>query len=307
MTRPDRDVLASEMAMLDEMLRSIDADRVLERSGLEARRDRLADELAALPDTPKHVMLTFGGAPVRSSEAIQADFAGEAIVLFNKAIATISASLSSSLGETGPLRQAASRQLEIVGTVPGSFGFELELPEPERPTLPGVPGADPMEQSLETTLLMIREANGGNEEQLSELLGELHPRAAKRVHDFVKHVVDRNAIFTMRFGAHRVAVASPEEGLAVLETLREDHIERDDIEVDAELIGVLPEARRFEARLLEDGSLVRGRIDPGVGDPGELLRSWLDQRARLSLRKTTLRKVRASYVLTGIAPSHATA
>ena len=48
MTYPERDVIRTELAMLEDMLRVIDPDRVIERESVEARRDRVRQELEQL-------------------------------------------------------------------------------------------------------------------------------------------------------------------------------------------------------------------------------------------------------------------
>jgi DNA-binding protein H-NS len=46
-------VMETELAMLEEMLRLIEVDRVIERESVEARRDRVRQELERLgPEDP---------------------------------------------------------------------------------------------------------------------------------------------------------------------------------------------------------------------------------------------------------------
>lgn len=299
MSGEDRAMLESEIAMLDEMLAKIGPGRVIERVGLEARADALRAELSALGELPPRVLLTFRGEPVVGTRAILAEFGGKAAALFSEAVATVSASSSTQLGSTGPLPQGAERQLRIVGTAIGSFGFELELPP--REALPGL--LPEMPDAVESTLALIRGAQAGDEDALSELIAEIHPRAAAKVHAFVKHVTDRNAGFAVSFGEQRAAVRDPQEGRAVLEALREDQIQQGELAIEARLSGVLPDARRFEARRESDGALLSGRIDRSAGDPEALLRAWLDTPARLQLRETRVRSGRPSYVLLAIEPA----
>jgi hypothetical protein len=299
MTFDDRAMLESEIAMLDEMLAKIGSGRVIERVGLEARAQALRAQLSALGEALPRVLLTFRGEPVIGTRAILAEFGGRAAALFSEAVATVSASLSTQLGSAGPLPQGMDRQLRIVGTAVGSFGFQLELPQPE--ALPGL--LPEMPEAVESTLALIRGAQAGDEDALSELIAGLHPRAAAKVHAFVKHVVDRNAGFAVSFGEQRAAVRDPQEGRAVLEALREDHIQQQEIAIEGALSGVLPDARRFEARRASDGALLSGRIDRSAGDPDELLTTWRGKPARLQVRETRVRSARPSYVLLAI---HAT-
>lgn len=301
MNSADRAMLESEIGMLEEMLERIDEGRVIERVGLEARVKGLREELAALPQAAGRVGLTFRGDPVIENRSILAEFAGKAAALFSEAVATVSASLSAHLGSAGPLPQGAERQLRIVGTAIGSFGFELELPQRDPQLLPGLlPG---MNDAIEATIALIHAAQAGEEDQLSELIADTHSRAAAKVRAFVEHVVDRNAGFSIRFGDRRADIVDAKEGRAVLEALRPDQILQQETALQATLIGVLPDSRRFEVRRADTGEVLRGRIGREAGDPTELLHMWLDRPARLELRETRVRSAHPSYVLLGIRSS----
>ena len=291
-------MLESELKMLDEMLATIDEERVIERVGLEARREALRAELASLPRLPARVSLTFGGQPVEGNRAILAEFGGRAVALFTEAVATVAASLRTELGSAGPLPGGGEHGLRIVGTATGSFGFDLELPPDQPPALPGLP-ADPNVEAVDTTLALIDQAMVGDEEALSELLSTLHPRAAAKVQDFVRLAVDRHALFTVRFGEKRVAVHDEEAARRVLQALHTEELEQSEIRVEATLTGLLPNARDFECRLESDGAVLRGKIDRGLGE-ASALKAHLDRPATLSLRETRLRAARPRYVLLAV-------
>lgn len=89
--------------------------------------------------------------------------------------------------------------------------------------------------------------------------------------------------------------------------LREEHEDRatllipqEELAIEGMLVGVLPDARRFEARRASDGALLSGRIDRSAGDPDELLTTWRGKPARLRVRETRVRSARPSYVLLAI-------
>ncbi|MCB9598367.1 MAG: hypothetical protein H6719_36975 [Sandaracinaceae bacterium] len=286
-------MLGSEVAMLEEMLRDIGPDRVIERIGIEQRLKARRADLAALGPEQPRLLLTFRGDPVERNRAIHAEFGGKAAALFSEALATVSASLSTQLGSAGPLPQVAERHLRIVGTAVGSFGFEMELPPPNPEQLPGL--LPDMSDAVNSTLALIREASAGDEDALSEVISATHPRAAAKVQEFVRHVIDRNALFGVTFGEQRVAIHDVAEGRVVLDSLSTDQIQQDDVTAVGELIGVLPEGRRFEARR-DDGEVIRGRIDRSL-DAHALSLKWLRVPAALHLRETRVRSARPSYVL----------
>ncbi|MCC6877205.1 MAG: hypothetical protein IT378_23065 [Sandaracinaceae bacterium] len=300
MTSSIREFIEAEIGTLDEMLADIEPGRVIERSGLERRRARLAKELAELPPELPRVVLTFAGEPVLDRHGILADFGGKAAALFSEAVATVSASLTTTLGRAGRIPQAADRQLRIVGTAHGSFGFELEMPPPNPQELPGV--LPQMSDAIEATLAMIREAAAGNSDELSRIIADTDARAAAKVQSFVKHVIDRRATFAARFGEHRVAVRDETEARTAFEALREDQIRQEEETKDCTLLGVFPEALRFELRT-DQGVVLHGRIDHEAGDPAELQSRWLNKRVRARFRVTRLRNAHPSYVLLSLGPS----
>lgn len=52
MTYPTREVMQTELAMLEDMLGAIEPDRVIERTAVEARRDRVRQDLERLGTDP---------------------------------------------------------------------------------------------------------------------------------------------------------------------------------------------------------------------------------------------------------------
>lgn len=296
MSSQARALLASELAMLEDMLANIEEGRVIERGGLAARRDAIRDELARLPQAYPTVSLTFRGAPVEASRSILAEFGGRAVALFTEAVATVAASLTTELGSAGPLPGGSDRQLRIVGTAIGSFGFELELP-PAEPGLLDHFFPDPVAEAVDTTLSLIDQAMVGDEDALSEVFSTIHPRAAGKVQDFVRLAVDRHALFSLRFGDKRVVVPDEEAGRRVVKALRTDELQQKDIGLDATLTGILPNARDFECRveIVEEAEVLRGKIDR-LADISAL-KALVDRPVRLRLRETRLRAAHPRYVL----------
>ncbi len=296
MSSAARSLFESELAMLEDMLANIEEGRVIERLGLAARRDAIRDELARLPQAFPTVSLTFRGDPVEASRSILAEFGGRAVALFTEAVATVAASLTTELGSAGPLPGGSDRQLRIVGTAIGSFGFELELPPVEPGLLDGfLP--DPVAEAVDTTLSLIDQAMVGDEDALSDVFSTIHPRAAGKVQEFVRLAVDRHALFSLRFGDKRVVVADEEAGRRVVKALLTDELQQKEIDLDATLTGILPNARDFECRAEEGGEAVlRGKIDRSLADLSSL-KALLDKPVRLRLRETRLRAARPRYVL----------
>jgi len=284
--------------MLEEMLARIPAGRVIARSGLASRAAQLREELARLPAEGRRFDLTFRGEPVEGSRSIVADFAGRALAAFSDAVATIAASFEGELGAAGPL-PAGDRSLRMVGPALGSFGFELEIPAGPAPAaqmsmLPDA--ANPMEQAVDLALTLIDAAQGADEEKLSDAIAEVHPRAAAKVRDFVKLVVDRRATFTLRVGARTAGLADSDAGRRTLLSLQLEDLTEDRRTVRGQL-WVLPHHRQFELKVGD--RVLKGRLARDIQDPSSLPAG---AEVVVELRETRLRAARPRYTLLSVLP-----
>jgi hypothetical protein len=190
--------------------------------------------------------------------------------------------------------------LRIIDTAQGSFGFELELPPavPESNQLSMLAAkSDPYEQAIETTFALIGDAAESDEEGMSDLIAEIHPRAAAKVCAFAKVLSDHGALFAAEFEGKQVRLRELIDVQRVLEALRaEDICEREDKRV-GKLLGILPETRRFECRF-EDGKVVTGKVDRTVPDIGDFKTAWENKRAFLHFRIVSVR-MNERFILTG--------
>ncbi len=292
MSYPTREVIRTELAMLDEMLEELEPGRIIERGTLEGRRNKLQEHLDALPVEPKLVSLTFAGQPVEGSRSILANFGGKATELFSQAVAAIDAGMEAPLGTVGPVPRSRDRQLRIVGTALGSFGFLLEPPrEPAQLALStGDTGGDPATAAV----VLLKQAHDGNENAMATLLSAI-PRPMSALRRFVKYVTDNRATFNVQYGSHRAGIRDVEEGRAMLELLRDDQLTREEKTLQVVLRGVLPETHRFEA--VSDGATIEGAISAGVAV--DRLRQLVDSEIAIHVRVTQFRQNPAKYVLTG--------
>jgi hypothetical protein len=249
----------------------------------------------------KPLVITFRGTPVEGTRSIEAGFASDAIRAFIDATETVAASLTiAELKDRGPLPGAGKRTLRIVDKAVGSFGFELELPPDESAeTLPLLkdisPPVDPYEKAIMSTLALVEEGSRRDEDSISDLVAEIHPRAAQKVRAFAKILSDSHALFAAEFEGRRVGLQSHDDVQRVLDALKEEDISEDTLVENGRLIGVLPESRKFECRL-QDGSVLSGRLDRTIADAAEYKRQWDEKRARLTFRVVKVRST-ARYTL----------
>lgn len=293
------DHIRSEIGMLEEMLARIPTGRVIQRVGLEGRIARLREELARLPPEGKRLDLTFRGEPVDGARSIVAEFAGRALAAFSDAVATIAASFEADLSATGRLPGGGDRSLRIIGPALGSFGFEMEIPpaparEPQMSILPD--SATPMELAVELAMTLIDAAQAADEEKLSDVIAEVHPRAAGKVREFVRIVVDRRATFNVRMGARKAGFTEIDAGRRMLDSLRVEDV-KDESHMIRGHLWVLPHGRQFE--LKAGDRLLKGRLGGGITDPSALPAG---AQVVAEVRETRVRSAKPRFTLMAVRP-----
>jgi hypothetical protein len=280
MSSKERDFVRSEVTTLEGLLSSLSEERIIERIGIEERLAQARERLAELEARPlaRSLPITFRGAPVEGTRSIDAGFGSAALKAFIEATDTVAASLvSEALRGRGRL-PGTGRSLRIVDTAQGSFGFELELPPPtpDEPQLEleGLDqGPDPYVSAIATTFALLADAAVSDEEGVSDVVAEIHPRAAAKVQAFAKVLSDAGAGFAAEFDGRRVRLNEGDDVQRVLDALRDEDISEDTEQHVGMLLGILPESRRFECRL-SDGRLISGRVDRAVPDMSDFKATW---------------------------------
>jgi len=234
MSSKERDFVRSEVATLEGLLSSLSEERIIERIGIEERLAQARERLAELEARPlaRSLAITFRGAPVEGTRSIDAGFGSAALKAFIEATDTVVASLvSEALRGRGRL-PGTGRSLRIVDTAQGSFGFELELPPPtpDEPQLEleGLDqGLDPYVSAIATTFALLADAAVSDEEGVSDVVAEIHPRAAAKVQAFAKVLSDAGAGFAAEFDGRRVRLNEGDDVQRVLDALRDEDISED--------------------------------------------------------------------------------
>jgi hypothetical protein len=295
MSLREHQFLQSEIATLEGLLADLSEDRVIERVGFEHRLHEARERLQQLLSEPqaRSLPITFRGDPVEGSQSIDATFASEALKAFVAATDTVAASLTTQdLKSSGRLPGSRQRTLRIVDTALGSFGFDLELPPPELPE-----PADPYAEAIQTTFELIRRAATSDEGTISDLVAEIHPRAAAKVRSFAKVLADHQALFAAEFEGHDVRLNNPQEVQHILDALDETSISEQEQTLTVTVQGILPDGRQFEARL-ESGELIKGTVDRSLPEVVAFKVAVENHTMPLRFRIVTVRSNRR-YVLLG--------
>ncbi len=296
--------LNSEINELESILAEIPADRVIDRMSFEARLKNAKQEISGINPglLPKKARLTFRGNPVLGSHGIAAEFASKASGCFTEAFSAIVAGISDNLRYMGPIPDKQKNQLIITGTAIGSFGFEYELPAPsagEDPTQPEMNFGTPQKTDVAMQRLgqLFRVASQGSDDDLSELVDEIHPRAVKKVAEFLTYIAEQEAWCGLEFHESFFRFAGSQEVRDSAVRLNADNIREITEEFTGCFEGALPTSRTFEFKPINQSGVLRGKVGPDISDPNAINRDYLYKPARVSLSVVQVGQGRPRYTL----------
>ena len=273
--RHERKILLSEIKELDAILASIPDENVIERVSFEARlsKARVALEKCSFGAESEKTFLTFRGAPVFGNQGIAADFGTKASGYFADAFAAIVAGMRDKLRYMGPIPDKAQNQLKITGVAIGSFGFEFELPKLD-PNLFSESGGS--EEALETLLLLLEKSAQGTDDEVTEIVHSVHPRAVRKVVEFLDFLSKRGAWCGLEFKRHFFRYSNLEQLQFARERLSEGNIKHTTEKYQGRFEGSLPKPRTFQFQPIDDDAPILGRFDASI-DSHAINRDWLDQ------------------------------
>ena len=296
--RNEAQFLMSEINELEAILASIPAENVIDRMSFEARLAAAQQALAQLPQQlTSKAKLTFRGKPVFGSHGITADFGSKAAGLFSDAFAAVSVGLREGLRDMGPIPNRDKNQLLITGTAIGSFGFVFELPVPE---LALFPEQENPQIAIEKIEALFRLAATGSDDEVAEVIEEVHPRAVKKVYDFLELLVQQQAWCGLEFEGRAFRYADYEQLKISCERLKDENIHEQDETYQGKFEGVLPTGRTFEFRLADPKSVIKGKIDRAIDDPDVLNRDWLHKPVAAKFHVMQVGKGRPRFTLKSI-------
>lgn len=288
-------VISAEISELEAILAAMPQSEIIARISFESRLRTARAALAATANivAPKKAKLTFRGRPVFGSHGIGAEFGTKAAGAFSDAFAAVAAGLGEGLRYMGPIPDKAKNQLMITGTAIGSFGFEFELP-PRKDDL--FPDAGRTDEALTKLQDLLRISAEGSDDAMAELVEEIHPRAVRKVAEFLGYLVQQQAVCGLEFEDRYFRFDSSEQLQISSERLREENIREEDREFVGNFAGVLPTSRTFEFNLL-DGAPLKGKIAVGIEDPDVINREWLKKPARVKFGVIQVGQGRPRYTL----------
>jgi hypothetical protein len=286
---------SSEIKALEAILGDIPEECAIERLGYESRLEeaRAAVEGVSAPPA-RRLRLTFRGEPVMEAHGIRSDFVGQALNIFTDTVKTIQASLKGKLNPRGPIPESQQNPLLVVGSAIGSFGFELELPGPPDAALVGE--SDAACESIKKIQAIFQAVAQGSDEDLSEVIGEVHPRAIDKVHDFLSHQAQHKARCCLDFDGRHFLFQSDEQIQSSADRLARGNITEEEATLEGTLIGVLPSDRRFELET-EGGDIKKGRTHLTLEDGKRLWAEYSAKAVKVRVRAVSAGRGSPRYIL----------
>lgn len=219
--------------------------------------DQQISALAAARSNYASVAVIFDGNPVIGSGDIRLDFTTEALDSYQKVVALALASHNGvELPERGRLPAGDQARLFIRDLVRGSMGFILEeLPAQQHEMLP-----TKLKEAVENTTELIGNLSSGTDKEFEATLEGTQPRLVAAVQKFAKILYDAGAS-TRILGDERQLALSIDDVGRLSRRLAEVEVTEEVVPVDGVLLGVLPEARKFELRLPgDDAGTMEGAV-----------------------------------------------
>lgn len=209
--------LLAERNSLEKMIASASNPNSISIRSLKARLKSVTDEINNINpiSLTKTAVITFRGRPVNGSKSISADFSAKALEGLTDMVASIVASANRTLGYHGVIPNKSQHTLQITGTAVGSFGFELSLPTSKDDLIDG------QKNDTAETLIHIQKllqyGMTGTDEQISDLIEAIHPRAMNKVGEFLALMQSHEALFALQFNNVTTRIETNEQLLGLIE------------------------------------------------------------------------------------------
>jgi len=295
--------ISSEIKELESLLARIPERNAINRVGLEARLKSAREAIVGfdLTQLPQKARLTFRGRPVFGSYGVSADFASKAAGFFTDAFSAVVAGITENLRYMGPIPDKQKNQLLITGTAIGSFGFEFELPkvgaeEPlEQAALFPIPNRP--EDAMQKLEQLFHVAAEGSDDDIAELVEEIHPRAVKKAAEFLGYISEHEAWCGLEFKERFFRFSGIDQVRSSAERLTSNNIKESDDSFTGEFQGVLPKGRTFEFKLRDQEGVLRGKVGPEIENADVLNRDFLHKLVNVKLHVIQVGQGRPRYTL----------
>jgi hypothetical protein len=284
----------AEISQLESILAEIPDEDVIERMGfqhrLESAQEAIKDLDPLSQPTPKAI-LTFRGAPVFGTEGIASSFGSKAFTIFSETVSAIASDLAGSLMLKGPL--PANGETILTNIARGSFGFEFEVKKT------GEEADKLTSKALQKTLDLISVSATGSDEDVSEAMDEIHPRAVKKMAEFID-IMDKNGAWcSISFKGKKFKFSNLDQVSVSKSRLDSGDVTEGNPEYKGLFTGLLPEGRNFEFTT-EEGEIIKGKIMAAAGSLAEFSKNTLYKEVTATFNKAQIGERKARYSLVSL-------
>lgn len=299
-----QDELQADLSAVNSLLASLPDNDFLGRVSFEARKQDIEAQLETLDqaeETLASVALFFDGEPVKNTTSIDAKFASTAISDFQELISkSMALHNRGGLAQKGPVPDDSHTRLRITSLVHGSFGFLLEE-DADEPAMFDTP----LKVAVDDVSNVLAACMGQEEQPFEDALETMDGRFFGALKSFFATLQRGNSFFRVvhNNGELKTNFANVEKAY---ERVHLATITEREVTVDAFLVGVLPNSRQFEIRVVDTGEIIKGKVGPNLSteylrriegeeadDPNG--RTW---RARLTKKTTTTKEGREKDLYT---------
>ena len=263
MKRLDLESLSADRAAVKTMLAALSDKDPIGRLSFEGRLAVIDDEIRRIDSSHERtgsVALLFSGTPVFGSRSIDADFATTVVRSFQDLVAKrIAAEEFGRLGSRGRIPERTASALSIRELVRGSVGFILEENSQN-----GQITDTPIKKAIDEVTAVIEQASAENADAFASTVETLDARLLVSLREFFKTLDDGGA-------SVRIVENDRDAKLDATAVKRaRDRVETTEVEdmddeiVTGELLGLLPDSRRFEMRLENTSELIKGTVAAGL-------------------------------------------
>ncbi len=298
MNYQEHQYLLAERGTLERFLEKTPARDVIDRIGFEARLEWVKKALEKAGRSarrePLRAQLTFRGPPVVESRGIFAEFSASVVDKFADTVAAFAASLANPLAPSGAISNRTQYQLLVTGTTVGSFGFELEEHCVDSPLDLGLPS--PVEEAIDHVRILMQASIGTDDEALADAATGMDSRAVKYLFDFIDALANHDAVCALTFGQHSFRFQDTNEVRRSLKRLSQDNLHEQEQTFDGLFLGVLPQKREFEFRILPEEQIIRGKVNKVIVNPSDINQN-LERPCQITVQMTRVGDARPRYSL----------
>lgn len=263
MKRLELESLAADRESVKALLASLDIDDPIGRLSFGARLKSIEEKIQRLSDTREttgSVALMFAGRPVMGSRSIATDFATSMLKSFQDLVTKqIAGEDFGILGSRGRLPEGTPSTLGIRELMRGSVGFVLE----ENSSNEEITDT-PVKKAIDDVTELIFQAADISDAVFEASVEKLNARMLVSLRDFFRTLDESEASI-------RIVEDEKDSSLDKIAIhrarIRVDATDVKDTESDTvvgELLGLLPESRKFEMKLVTSGEVIRGTVSAAL-------------------------------------------